>query len=81
MQGTLYRQTMHCKPRITNDCVYLWQDFWKFLSDDMALLRAARAKWTLVPAASVATAAQVSNLIFMAVAICLASVLLLPSLG
>ncbi len=35
------------------------QDFWRFLSDDMALLRAARAKWTLVPSASVEAAAQV----------------------
>ncbi|BDA47131.1 Zeaxanthin epoxidase, chloroplastic [Coccomyxa sp. Obi] len=34
------------------------QDFWRFLSDDMALLRAARAKWTLVPSASVEAAAQ-----------------------
>ena len=42
----------------------MWQDFRRFLSDDMSLLRAARAKWTLVPSATVTTSAQVSRLSF-----------------
>jgi hypothetical protein len=38
--------------------VILKQDFWRFLRDDMALLQAARARWTLVPAADAERSAQ-----------------------
>lgn len=34
------------------------QEFWRFLKDDMALLQAARARWTIVPAAAAEASAQ-----------------------
>ena len=38
------------------------RDFWRFLRDDSALLAAARAHWTLVPAAAAQQSAHANSL-------------------